>query len=167
MEGAVSDVAVCNLAFAGRLEELRALLLRDRAQATRADQVSRLQLQAAWGRLLPAAAHPCPADRFSSAGSPHRAALGLLGGTHGRRGAPARARRACQRQGRCESEGAAGRCRARCCHGFSRGGALTAPGAACTAPFSPSPPPAAGRGPQPVSGTWAGPDCSVCPGQAE
>lgn len=37
----MSDVAVCNLAFAGRLEDLRALLLRDRAQATRADQVSR------------------------------------------------------------------------------------------------------------------------------
>ncbi|XP_041252389.1 26S proteasome non-ATPase regulatory subunit 10 isoform X1 [Onychostruthus taczanowskii] len=44
MEGAVSDVAVCNLAFAGRLEELRALLLRDRAQATRADQDHRTAL---------------------------------------------------------------------------------------------------------------------------
>lgn len=51
MEGPVSDVAVCNLAFTGRLEELRALLLRDRTQATRADQVSRLRSRAAWGRL--------------------------------------------------------------------------------------------------------------------
>lgn len=43
MEAAVSDVGVCNLAYAGRLEELRAQLLRDRALATKTDQVSRLR----------------------------------------------------------------------------------------------------------------------------
>lgn len=37
------------------------------------------------------------AHRFPPAGSPHRAALGLLGGTHGRRGPPSRAWRACER----------------------------------------------------------------------
>lgn len=39
----MSDVGVCNLAYAGRLEELRAQLQRDRALATKADQVSRLR----------------------------------------------------------------------------------------------------------------------------
>lgn len=66
MEGAVSDVAVCNLAFAGRLEELRALLLRDRAQATRADQVSRLRPRAAWERLLPADSRSLPRSPLPS-----------------------------------------------------------------------------------------------------
>ncbi|KAM6354157.1 26S proteasome non-ATPase regulatory subunit 10 isoform 1-T1 [Alca torda] len=44
MEGAVSDVGVCNLAYAGRLEELRAQLQRDRALATKADQDHRTAL---------------------------------------------------------------------------------------------------------------------------
>ncbi|XP_049683265.1 26S proteasome non-ATPase regulatory subunit 10 isoform X3 [Accipiter gentilis] len=44
MEGAVSDVGICNLAYAGRLEELRAQLLRDRALATKADQDNRTAL---------------------------------------------------------------------------------------------------------------------------
>ncbi|XP_074909790.1 26S proteasome non-ATPase regulatory subunit 10 [Buteo buteo] len=44
MEDAVSDVGICNLAYAGRLEELRAQLLRDRALATKADQDNRTAL---------------------------------------------------------------------------------------------------------------------------
>ncbi|XP_031450355.1 26S proteasome non-ATPase regulatory subunit 10 isoform X2 [Phasianus colchicus] len=44
MEGAVSNVEVCNLAYAGRLEELRAQLLRDRALATATDQDRRTAL---------------------------------------------------------------------------------------------------------------------------
>uniref|UniRef100_A0A8B9IVG1 Proteasome 26S subunit, non-ATPase 10 n=1 Tax=Amazona collaria TaxID=241587 RepID=A0A8B9IVG1_9PSIT len=44
MEGAVSDVGVCNLAYAGRLEELRAQLLRDKALATKTDQDNRTAL---------------------------------------------------------------------------------------------------------------------------
>lgn len=67
MEGSVSDVAVCNLAFTGRLEELRALLLRDRTQATRADQVSRLRSRAAWGRLLQVLVRsPLPSRRITA-----------------------------------------------------------------------------------------------------
>lgn len=42
MAGAVSvsEVAVCNMAYGGRLDELRAQLQRDRGLATAADQVS-------------------------------------------------------------------------------------------------------------------------------
>lgn len=111
MEGAVSDVGICNLAYAGRLEELRAQLLHDRALATKADQVSRLRPSlrggagagGLWGRSPPGGScQPLPAPRsppLPPSGQPHRAALGLLGGAHGRRRPPAGARRACGRQG--------------------------------------------------------------------
>lgn len=63
----MSDVAVCNLAFAGRLEELRALLLRDRAQATRADQVSRGRPGAAPASLSPSLPRsPLPSRRITA-----------------------------------------------------------------------------------------------------
>lgn len=122
MEGAVSDVGICNLAYAGRLEELRAQLLRDRALATKADQVSRLRPSLPAGaragglraRFPPGGSchtQP-PSPRFPAhrrsllpSGQPDRAALGLLGGTHGRRRPPPRPGRARERQGRCECRG--------------------------------------------------------------
>lgn len=103
MEGAVSNVEVCNLAYAGRLEELRAQLLRDRALATATDQVSRSNGQRRVRVSSGQPRGPGPADRRSlSTGPPHRAALGLFGGTYGRGGSPAGARRARRREGRRE-----------------------------------------------------------------
>lgn len=103
MEGAVSNVEVCNLAYAGRLEELRAQLLRDRALATATDQVSRPRAPRRERVLSGQPRGPGPADHRSlPAGQPHRAALGLFGGTRGGGGPPAGARRARRRQGRRE-----------------------------------------------------------------
>lgn len=122
MEGAVSDVGVCNLAYAGRLEELRAQLLHDKALATKTDQVSRRRSSlSSGGRAAACGAAPCgaaPVSRlplltfpltaapsFPPSGQPHRAALGLLGRTHGRGRPPPRPWCACGRQRRCECRG--------------------------------------------------------------
>ncbi|XP_062440590.1 26S proteasome non-ATPase regulatory subunit 10 isoform X2 [Rhea pennata] len=65
MESSVSDVEVCNLAYAGRLEELRARLQRDRGLATRADQDSRTALHWACS-----AGHTAVADLLLGLGVP-------------------------------------------------------------------------------------------------
>lgn len=40
MEGCVSNLMVCNLAFSGQLEELKEKILADKSQATKTDQVT-------------------------------------------------------------------------------------------------------------------------------
>uniref|UniRef100_A0A8C5LG62 26S proteasome non-ATPase regulatory subunit 10 n=1 Tax=Jaculus jaculus TaxID=51337 RepID=A0A8C5LG62_JACJA len=44
MEGCVSNLMVCNLAYSGKLEELKERILADKSQATRTDQDSRTAL---------------------------------------------------------------------------------------------------------------------------
>uniref|UniRef100_A0A5F9D0V2 Proteasome 26S subunit, non-ATPase 10 n=1 Tax=Oryctolagus cuniculus TaxID=9986 RepID=A0A5F9D0V2_RABIT len=44
MEGYVSNLMVCNLAYSGKLEELRESILADKSLATRTDQDSRTAL---------------------------------------------------------------------------------------------------------------------------
>uniref|UniRef100_A0A8D2AJY6 Proteasome 26S subunit, non-ATPase 10 n=1 Tax=Sciurus vulgaris TaxID=55149 RepID=A0A8D2AJY6_SCIVU len=44
MEGCVSNLMVCNLAYSGKLEELKESILADKSQATRTDQDSRTTL---------------------------------------------------------------------------------------------------------------------------
>lgn len=39
MEGSVSNLMVCNLAYSGKLEELKERILADKSLATRTDQV--------------------------------------------------------------------------------------------------------------------------------
>lgn len=39
MEGCVSNLMVCNLAYSGKLEELKESILADKSLATRTDQV--------------------------------------------------------------------------------------------------------------------------------
>jgi len=40
MEGSVSNVEICNLAYTGKFEELKGFVLSDSALATKTDQVS-------------------------------------------------------------------------------------------------------------------------------
>lgn len=63
MEGCVSNLMICNLAYSGKLEELKERILADKSLATRTDQVKQrwtLSAGGGGGGGDNVAAQPCP-----------------------------------------------------------------------------------------------------------